>query len=179
MKIVIIAIDIQREYNTAGRPFSLVGIAPSLNAAQAVLTGARKSGVPVIHVRHLQEGQIFNPESDHSLFIEGFEPQQGEKEVTKGNFSCFSSPDFTKALAELADREVVVIGYGSTMCCLSTIIEGYHRGYKMAFVKDASFAKATPSFDEATLHKAMVEVLGAFSRITDSQTLLAEMAHDQ
>ena len=176
MKKVVVAIDIQREYIAPGRMFCIKSIGPSLDSARAVIEAARASDVPVIHVRHLQEGRVFAPESEHSQYIVGFEPRAGEIEITKSDFSCFSNAKFASTLESMKDREIVVIGYGSTMCCLSTIVEGYHRGYKMTFVKDASAAKSTPSFDEETLHKVMAEVLAPFATIEDSPTTIAQMS---
>ena len=87
---VLVVIDVQREYVTPGRPFHIKSIGPSLENAKNMLTHARGEGWPIVHVRHLQDGEIFNRESEFSDFVEGFAPQAGELEISKGNYSCFS-----------------------------------------------------------------------------------------
>ena len=67
-------------------------------------------------------------------------------------------------LEQYRNCEVVLIGYNTTMCVLSTIIDGYHRGFKMAFLKDATAAKALSRFDETTTHEYMVDTMSTFAR---------------
>jgi ureidoacrylate peracid hydrolase len=173
---VLVVVDIQREYVTEGRPFCIRSIGPSLENAGRVLAAARERGWPVYHVRHLQSGAIFNPESEHSGFVEGFEPRAGEREIHKGDFSCYSAPDFSVIMRQHAARgdEIVIIGYGSTMCCLSTIIDGYHRGQQLTFVQDASSAKASARFGEEDLHERAQDVIGTYARVVTTRELLAE-----
>ncbi len=170
---VLIVIDIQKEYTTSGRPFYLEMAGPSLSNAKRVLEFARKSDWPIIHVKHLQLGSIFNPESPLSDFVDGFEPLAHEMSVIKGNYSSFSSPEFVELMDQFKDRESMVIGYGSTMCCLSTIIDGYHRGFKMAFVLDASCAKRGPTFDEQSTHAHAEEIISIYAKIASTQELIA------
>ena len=72
----------------------------------------------------------------------------------------------------LADYEIIVVGYNSVMCCLSTIIDGYHRGFKITYAKDGSLAKASSSYDEAALHAVMCEVLGTFAKVQSTEDIL-------
>lgn len=162
MKNILCVIDIQKEYNTVGRPFHINEIEESLNNASAVLNHARKNNWDIIHVQHLQEGSIFSKNSPYAGFIEGFEPRENEVVCIKDNFSSFSSPEFRDALDGKENSQIYVLGYGSTMCCLSTIIDGYHRGYKFTFVTDASNAKPTKCLNSRKLHEAANEILQAF-----------------
>lgn len=172
----LIVIDVQREYITPDRPFRIQSIGPSLEKAYAMLCFARSQGWPIVHVQHLQDGDLFNRSADTSDFIDGFVPARGETVAIKGNFSSFSSPVFTKFAAEHADHEFVVIGYGTTMCCLSTIVDGYHRGYRFALVEDACAARAARGHSEASMHEHATAILGPFSRLTSTEH---EMAVEQ
>ncbi len=161
---VVCMIDIQKEYTSEERSFFIPGIDVSLKQAHTLLVESRKKGCPIIHVKHLQTGEIFNKESPYSDYVSGFEPLSGEHEIIKDNFSCFSSSMFTELLAQYSDRDIVIAGYGSSMCCLSTIIEGYHRGYRMVFAKDASSAKPTTVHTSTQVHQVMSDVLSTFAR---------------
>ncbi|OFZ18140.1 MAG: hypothetical protein A2Z20_06265 [Bdellovibrionales bacterium RBG_16_40_8] len=171
MKNVLLVIDVQKEYTTEGRPFYIRGIGPSLRAGQKILTHARKNNWKVVHIRHLQEGSIFNPNEQFADFVEGFEPRENESHITKGNFSCFSAPEFTSLMNDYRDANIYVIGYGSGMCCMSTIIDGYHRGFKMNFVADASNAKPK-GFDEVTTHAHMTDAITTFANVLQSKDLV-------
>lgn len=172
----LIVIDIQREYISAGRSFHIGSIGPSLQNAYSVLQHARKERWPVIHVQHLQDGNLFNAKSDTSDFIDGFRPEEGEKHAIKGNYSSFSSPDFVNFINQHADHEFVVIGYGTTMCCLSTIVEGYNRGYKFTLIEDAAAALAANGNSEASMHEHAVAILKTFARITTTEQELESLA---
>lgn len=165
----LVVIDIQREYTTPGRKFCISSISPSLNNAYAMLRFARNQGWPIVHVQHLQDGEVFNQHADTSDFVDGFVPERDETLAVKGNYSSFSSPEFTKFVADHADHEFVVIGYGTTMCCLSTIVDGYHRGYQFALVQDACAARATRGLTEASLHEHAVAILEPFARLTTTE----------
>ena len=167
---VLVVIDIQKEYVTEGRPFYIRNIGSSLKSAKATLEYARTKVWKIIHVQHIQEGNLFNPKSEFSSFVEGFEPKTGESAIIKGDFSCFSSTDFTHIMQDFRDSQIYIIGYGSGMCCLSTIIDGYHRGFKMNFVSDASSAKAK-MFDEATTHAHMTDAISTFAKVLKSSEI--------
>lgn len=165
----LIVIDIQREYIAPGRAFQIQGIGPSLKNAYAMLRFARTQDWPIVHVQHQQDGDLFNPAADTTDFIDGFVPEAGEVLAVKGNYSAFSSPAFAKFAAEHPDHEFVVIGYGTTMCCLSTIVDGYHKGYRFALVEDACAARSAGKLSEAAMHEHAVAILGPFARRTQTE----------
>lgn len=165
----LIVIDIQREYISAGRSFHIGSIGPSLQNAYLMLQHARNESWPIVHVQHLQDGVLFNAASDTSDFIDGFVPEAGEVHAVKGNYSSFSSPAFVEFVKQHADHEFVVIGYGTTMCCLSTIVDGYHRGYRFALIEDASAALAADGHSEASMHQHATAILKTFARVTSTE----------
>ncbi|AOY01923.1 isochorismatase family protein [Jeongeupia sp. USM3] len=164
----LVLIDIQREYIAMGRKFQIRTIGTSLNNAYDMLSFARREGWPIVHVQHLQDGELFNRHADTSDFIDGFVPEAGEAHAVKNNYSAFSAPEFEAFAAAHADHEFVVIGYGTTMCCLSTIVDGYHRGYRFALVDDACAARASGQLSEASMHEHAVAILEPFARLTST-----------
>lgn len=167
---ILVLIDIQKEYVTQGRPFYLNGIEDSLNKAKSCLEYARLNNYKIIHVRHIQDGDIFSKDNHFSDFIEGFEPLDNEHIITKSNFSAYSSTEFVEVIGH-SDKHIYIIGYGSTMCCLSTIIEGYHRGNKLFFVSNASYAKKTSIADETNMHIYATEIIKSFAKVIDAEGL--------
>ncbi|MEK7859387.1 MAG: isochorismatase family cysteine hydrolase [Elusimicrobiota bacterium] len=169
---LLVVIDIQKEYQTPGRPYHIAGVEASLANAERLLVHARQRGWPVVHVKHLQDGEVFGRRSPYSDYIAGFEPRPGESEYVKGDYSCYSSPEFAARMKRHLADEVVVIGYGSTKCCLATIVDGYHRDQKFLFVRDASNAKRSEAFDERSLHAYATDILASYAKITDTAALL-------
>ncbi|WP_196593466.1 isochorismatase family cysteine hydrolase [Pectinatus sottacetonis] len=173
MSNILVVVDIQKEYITKGRAFYINNIGKSLTNAKKILEKARKEKWNVIHIKHLQDGKIFNPNSGYSDFVDGFIPLDNEIVLEKHNFSCFSNTKFALEMKNInQDDNVFVIGYSSTLCCLATIIDGYCRGIKFNYISDASNAKKSEKFNEAELHSVMTDVLSRYANIINSEELL-------
>lgn len=174
----LVIIDIQNEYVTPDRPFHIKSIDSSLSKAADVLAHARALGWPVVHVQHLQEEGIFKRGTAHAAFIAGFQPLNGETLVEKQDFSSFSAAAFVEFAATHNDKTFVVIGYGSTMCCLATIVDGYHRGYRFEFIRDASAAKSAGGRTEQSMHDHAATILATYSTVIEARELFASNASD-
>lgn len=175
MKKIVLAVDIQNEYAAEGRAFQIRSIESSLNNARAVIEAARKNSIPVWHMRHEQEKNVFVKGTSLAAFMAGFEPLQGEHQFTKDMYSCFSSDEFTKAIAAEKPDEIVIIGYGSCMCVLCTIIDGIHRGYHFTLVEDATTSRALPHATEEEMHVSAINVLKQYAKIQKTSALAQEL----
>jgi len=169
---VLVLVDVQKEYITEGRPFCLETIGPSLNNIGRLLAHARARGWAVVHMRHQQNSQCFTYGSEFSEFIDGFGPEGEERSLVKTDFSCFSCPEFQALVDRWRNREIIIVGYGATMCCLSTMIDAHHRGYDFTFVTDATCAKRSARFDEQDLKEHIVDIMGAFGNLTTTDEIL-------
>jgi ureidoacrylate peracid hydrolase len=171
---LLIAIEIQREYTTKGRPYFMEGIDESLENCRKVLTHAREKNWTVAHVRHEQPGTVFGQSHAATQFVKGFEPLPREYLFTKSNFSCYSNPGFEKFMETSRPEQVYLIGYSSPMCCLSTIVEGYHRGHELTFVTDASLARATPNAEEKTAHMHATHIISFYANLVETAQVLGD-----
>jgi len=172
---IVLAIDIQREYATDGRPYRITGIDASLPNARKVIEGARGAGVPVWHVMHVTEGPVFERGSEYTEFVPGFEPKNGEPVYTKSLPSCFSSAELAEAVKAAKVDEIMVVGYNTSVCCICTIIDGMHRGYGFTLVEDAVASMAANGVSEAQMHQSGVNVARQFARIASTDEALAAM----
>jgi len=170
---LVVAIDIQREYVTPGRPFHLDGIEAPLANCRRVIGHARAMSWPLAHVRHVQEGHVFNEALPYSQFVEGFEPLGHEMVFTKGKLSCYSDLHFRELMESIRGEDVFIIGFNSIMCCLATIVDGYNRGHKLTFVHDASLAKATKHAKEHEMHIHATDIIGIYARVVTTEDVLA------
>jgi nicotinamidase-related amidase len=166
---ILLAIDIQNEYITPGRPFFIESIQPSLDRCQTVISKAREQKIPIWHVVHKQSGPVFGHNSKYSDFISGFEPRPGELVFEKDQYSCFSSHVFREACEQFSPREIFIIGYGTSYCSLSTIIDGIHRGYSFTAIEDAMAAKAMPYASEHEMHESAIRIMKGYAKTLNSQ----------
>lgn len=166
-KLILLLIDIQKEYITPGRPFYLNGIESSLAKCRELLSFARENGWGIIHVQHSNGvgAARFNPETPYFNFVDGFEPLGNERHFVKKDFSCYSNEAFSTYLHELYQTydeiKMNVVGYNSVMCCLSTLEEARRKGHKMHFVRDATLAKSVGDLDEKAMHEVMLSIYAA------------------
>lgn len=160
-KNVLVLIDIQKEYITEDRQFFLRGIEPSLKQCHELLKFARENDWEIAHVQHSNgnEAARFNPQTPYFDFIDGFTPKANEEVFIKNLYSCFSNENFCKFIAIHKNDTIYLIGYNSIMCCLSTVIDGYHRGYRFILVEDATYAKAAPEYSEEDMHRHAISII--------------------
>jgi ureidoacrylate peracid hydrolase len=169
----LVVIDVQKEYITPGRPFYLSGIEPSLSNARRLLEHARAEGWSIIHVQHLQDGAVFNRDDPASGFIESFEPFAAELHVKKDKLSAFTNPQFAAAIEAADSADIFVMGYGSTMCCLATVVDAPLYGRKLTFVHDASWARAPgPAFNEAETHRHATAIIGIHGKLATVEQVM-------
>ena len=181
----LVVIDVQKEYTTAGRPFYLKGIEPSLNNAKKLLELARLQAWDVVHIQHFRNipgSPIFNRDvPEFSGFVDGFEPSAGEQHFEKSIFSCYSNPEFAAFMEAKKSEPIYVVGYGTSKCVLATAVAGCHLGHKLTVVSDATYCKAEEAkgFSEETLHQAMVVAIGSsFAQVESTADLLAKYARE-
>lgn len=175
MSAVLVLVDLQKEYITPNSPFCLDHIEPALENLRKLQDHARKNDWLVVHIKHQQNSDFFGYGSPNSEFIEGFEPIGDEKEMVKQNFSCFTSPEFTALIDKYRNMDVVLAGFSSAMCCLSTLIGAHHRGYEFLYVSDATGAKRTEHYDELTVTGVVLDVAKAYGHVVTTQEVLDNM----
>lgn len=176
---ILVLVDVQKEYVTEGRPFCLETIAPSLNNIRRLLAHARQKGWRVVHMRHQQNDDFFTYGSEYAQFIDGFAPIDKEYSFTKNDFSCFSSVDFQAMVERNRHREIIIVGYSTAMCCLSTLIDAHHRGHEFTFVTDATCAKRTARYSEQDMREHIMDIAGAFAHlITTVELMVRDDADD-
>ncbi|MCW5731732.1 MAG: isochorismatase family protein [Alphaproteobacteria bacterium] len=169
----LIVVDIQREYFTPGRPFYLSDGAGSLEQARAVLGHARANGFNIVHVQHLQDGAVFNKDGEFGRFVEGFEPEAGEHRIVKSQLAAYTNPAYGPLIDGFKGEPIYVMGYGSSMCCLATIVTGASVGHRYTLIADASWARSPGGgISEDAMHRHMVAALGIHGSICQSDDVL-------
>ena len=139
---VLVLVDMQQEYEVAGRPLALPEIAPALENCRLALNHARESGIQVAYVRWIG-APLFQAGTRFARWIEGFEPHGCDMIFDRDRPSCFASPAFADVM-ERGCPPLVVAGFAGEAACLATAIDGYHRGQEVTFLADASTVESQP-----------------------------------
>jgi len=179
-KRAIIVIDLQNEYLPTGK-LPLTGIDAAVAHAVTVIAEARRTGIPVLHVRHesaSNEAPIFVPGSDGVEIQAAVAPREGEPVITKHFVNAFRDTDLKQQLDARGVGEVVVIGAMSHMCVDACVRAAADFGYTVTVLHDAC-ATLDLAFNGVTapaaqVHAAMMAAFAfGYARVTSTDAWLA------
>ena len=173
MKRALLVIDVQNEYFTGKLPVSYPQ--GSLDKILQTMDSAHAHGVPVVVVRHAAKG-------DRGVFKAGTEQWNLHKEVAarpadllvdKNLPSSFAGTGLEQWLRDNEIDTLTVSGYMTQMCCDSTARDGFHRGYRVEFLSDATgtltIGNDTGNVADKDLHNAvLVTQASMFSKVMDT-----------
>ncbi len=136
-RAVLLPIDMQQAFD--GAPWPRRWNDRVDENGRALLSKWRKTGRPIIHVRHdsVTEGSSLAPGSDGNRFRPGFDPLPDEALVTKTVNSAFIGTDLDLRLRRLGARHVVAFGISTDMCVSTTVRTGANMGWDMLLAADA------------------------------------------
>ena len=187
----LVLVDLQNDFCDPEGAMGARG--EDLSAAQAILpvveslvTGARKAGVTVIHVKaeygpdsasdvSLYSGfdvgatECCLPGSWGADFVDEARPLEGESIVVKRRFSPFPDTRLELLLRSNSVRTVVVIGVATHCCVEATVRDACHKDFYVVVPKDCCAARGRMLH----LHKASLETMGLyFATVVSSDELL-------
>ncbi len=168
---VLVLVDMQQEYEIAGRPLALSGIAPALRNCRRALDHARGSGMPVAYVRWVG-APLFQAGSRFARWIEGFEPHGCDMIFDRDRPSCYASPAFADAM-ERGCPPLVIAGFAGESSCLATAVDGFHRGQEVTFLSDASASHGLDGIGADEIHRSVSAVMRVFGDVADTQSWIA------
>jgi len=165
----VVLVDLQKEYVADARLMTMPEPSAPLAKCRAVLHHARSMGFPVAHVRQITRSAFFNPATDFSGWISGFEPHGSEMVFDRDKPSCYSNKRFAE-LMESCGGHFVLGGFAGETACLSTAIDAYHRHHRFTYLADASASHPLGRFSAATMQEAVTEIVGVFGEILDTDS---------
>ncbi|WP_342106578.1 cysteine hydrolase family protein [Methylobacterium sp. SI9] len=168
---VLVLVDMQQEYEVAGRPLALPSIGPALSNCRLALDHARESGIQIAYVRWIG-APLFQAGTRFARWIEGFEPQGCDMIFDRDRPSCYASPSFADVM-ERGSPPLVIAGFAGEAACLATAIDGYHRGQDITFLNDASASHGLDGIAAADIHRSVSAVLRAFGDVMNTQAWIA------
>lgn len=143
--MILLSIDIQKGITDA----RLYNYESFVKNSQLLIDAARKNGLEVIHFQH-DDG----PGTGFSAGDEDFEiapvvaPLKNEKRFVKNINSCFGNKDFEKYLAQINEKELMIIGLQTNFCIDATVKSAFERGFTVIVPQGAN-----STFDNAYMNK--------------------------
>ena len=131
---------------------------------------------PVLHLKRIAQAAWFDPASKLTDWAASFRPLPGEMVFEHPLPSAYSSSRFAEYMASLKGVHGLMTGCALDETILATVIEGFHRGHRLAVVGDA----VTCTCDEdADLYRAsMMRAAGKFARLVRSSDLIEAAASE-
>ena len=134
MKPALLVLDPQNDFFEADNPnlAEFQRTVPTINAAIALF---RERRWPIVFIQHTSKKK---PAGSHAWRIHpGFDCLPGDRRVQKSHMNAFWDSELNTALKLAGTDFVVVVGYLSETCVLSTFRGAQERGYQSAILKDA------------------------------------------
>jgi nicotinamidase-related amidase len=169
---LLILVDLQLEYATAGRLHHIKELGTAIENCRRLLVTARRSKWPVAKVRWLQRGNHFSKANKFSDWIEEFRPGVSDMIFEKSGVSCYSSPEFSKMMDECAGEPAILAGLTSAQACLATLVDAATRDHRIIFAVDASATTATDEFDELAAHRSAAFIATQHASVLTTDDIL-------
>lgn len=149
--------------------------------AAALLAGWRRTGRPVIHVRHdsLEPGSTYDPAAAGHAFKPEVLPLPGERVVPKTTNSAFIGTDLDVWLREQGIWVLVIVGAITNNSVEATARMAGNLGFDTRLVADATFTFARRDWSgrlrsAGEVHDlSLANLSGEYATITDTAAVLA------
>ena len=108
-----------------------------LERLEGLLAGARRQGIPVIHLQGVgPKGSPFEKGTDGQRIHPRVTPEPGETVIEKSNPDAFHGTRLDAQLRELGVRELIICGFATEGCVDTTVRSAFGRDYTVRLVSD-------------------------------------------
>ena len=166
----LVLIDLQNEYING--PIAVPDADAAIANAAQLLTTARSSGAPIIHVAHKgRPGGLFDRGTDRGQIVAALAPLPAEPIVEKGLPNAFAGTDLQAHLDAIGRKNLVLAGFMTHMCVSSTARAALDLGYRVTIPADSCATRDLPDgrggvVPARTIHDvALVELSDRFAVI--------------
>jgi nicotinamidase-related amidase len=159
---LLVMVDLQmRTYaELAGDP--ACDIAGALDNCMSAIRHARASGVPIAFTRHTAVPESMDS-SEHSAWIEGFEPKRSDMVFERQQPSCYANRLFEDIVSQTGS--FAIAGLVAEEACLATAIDAAHRGHRVTFLSDASVSRGRLGADARSAHIVTTKAMEMFTDV--------------
>jgi nicotinamidase-related amidase len=134
---------LQNEYING--PIALPDADAAIANAARLLTAARSSGAPIVHVAHKgRPGGLFDRGAERGQVVATLAPLPAEPIVEKGLPNAFAGTDLQVRLAATGRTNLVLAGFMTHMCVSSTARAALDHGYRVTIAADSCATRDLP-----------------------------------
>jgi biuret amidohydrolase len=195
-RTALLVIDAQVDFASpdgalAGFGADLGGIPPALARIDTLISAARAAGAPIAFARAMTTPASDSPalqrlsarrgdgpdalavcrEGEPGSAYFGVTPQPGDIEVEKRLYNAFHDTDLEAQLRQRGVETLLVAGFATHCCVDATVRDGFHRGFDVFVISDATAAYS------ADAHRSTLAALReSCALIVDSESVLAAWA---
>jgi biuret amidohydrolase len=162
----LLLIDMQKESR-----YGIEGADEAVAAAEGVVAACRTAGIPVVYTRHVNrrdgvgvsldevldaEGLpvYYRAETDSIAIVGALRPQPQDVVIDKHRWSGFYGTSLDLILRSLGARELLIGGFTTDCCVLTSVYDAYARDYRVSLVPDMCAATNEGSHRAAVLMMA-------------------------
>jgi nicotinamidase-related amidase len=171
----LIIIDAQREYVDGALP--LVGVDAAIAETALLLTRARKSGTPIIHVMHKGKGALFNSDGHYFDIVASLHPLTGETVIEKMRVSAFADTKLEEAIRHTGRTNLIIVGFMTHNCVSSTARVARDLGYVPTIVAAATATRDLPDGKGGVVSASMLQA-GSLAGLADRIAWVVQTERD-
>ena len=132
----LIVIDVQESFRH--RPyFSAEALPAYLERQQALIDGAKKAGIPIVQIFHVEETGPFSEASGYVVPLEGLR-LEADAVFRKSRHSALVGTGLDIWLTENGIRHLIVSGIRTEQCCETTTRHASDLGFTVDYVSEAT-----------------------------------------
>lgn len=170
MKRALLVIDVQNEYFSGKLP--VTHPAGSLKNILKAMDIAATRHIPVVVIQHSAKGEsspVFRKGSPEWALHPEVARRHHDTLIEKHWPDSFTETGLQEWLQANAIDTITVCGYMTQMCCDTTARRGFHLGYAVEFLSDATgtlaFKTEAGSVTDEELHRAILVTQSRFSKV--------------
>jgi nicotinamidase-related amidase len=173
----LLLIDMQKESR-----YGVEGVDEAVAAAERALAACRTARLPVLYTRHVNRSdgigvsleEVFDADglpvyyqagTDAVDVLDAIKPEPHDVVIDKHRWSGFHGTSLDLVLRGLGVRELVIGGFTTDCCVLTSVYDAYARDYRVSLVADMCAATNEGSHQAAVMMMANwvygIEILGA------------------
>lgn len=165
-KFALLVIDMQKESK-----YGIEGMAEAVDAAAEVINACRSQDIAIIYTRHtsradkrgLINGDVlddhgsptyYRSDSDTHEVLDEIAPHAGDVVIDKYRWSGFHETSLDLILRTAKVEKLIVCGFVTDCCVLTTVFDAFARNYGISLVKDACASTNSGAHKSAVLNMA-------------------------
>lgn len=165
-KSALVLIDLQKESN-----FGIAGVENVIRQTKELIQMCRKQKIPIIYTRQINRDDTvglsdeeplkkdgtpvyYSTDTDNYKIFDEIAPEEGDIIIDKYRWSAFYATNLDLILRNLGVKHIMIGGFVTDGCLMTSVFDGYFRDYQINLVKDICGASNEGSHMAAILMMA-------------------------